>query len=379
MIDGLRHLSGLRVAIEGGALYGDDETFYVFFGPLLLSGHKEHMDRQLSELLMEPGGEFENFTRMSLADFEYLLNIVSPMISKKDTSMRQAITPKIRLAITLRYLATGDSFKSLHYLFKVSSEEREALKDEIKMPSTTDEWIEIEKGFRDNFPHAIGAIDGKHVVIKCPDHTGSEYYNYKRTFSIVLLAVVDSKYRFIFCDIGSQGRISDGGILRNSVLWKNICENKMNFPPSCPLPGLNVDLPYVYPGDHKLNTPKRIFNETLSRSRVLSENTFGILTSRFRFFKKPIELMPEKVTQLTMTCVLLHNFLMKSSSSKNIYNPSGTLDKYDNGVFIEGAWRQEVPQNCAIRCVPHIARRSPISATKIRDNFTEYFVNLRNK
>ncbi|CAH1982820.1 unnamed protein product [Acanthoscelides obtectus] len=365
------------------------------------------MDRQLSELLMEPGGEFENFTRMSLADFEYLLNIVSPMISKKDTSMRQAITPKIRLAITLRYLATGDSFKSLHYLFKVSSEIisrivpevcaalNEALKDEIKMPSTTDEWIEIEKGFRDNFPYAIGAIDGKHVVIKCPDHTGSEYYNYKRTFSIVLLAVVDSKYRFIFCDIGSQGRISDGGILRNSVLWKNICENKMNFPPPCPLPGLNVDLSYVflgdgafalsenlmkpYPGDHKLNTPKRIFNETLSRSRVLSENTFGILTSRFRFFKKPIELMPEKVTQLTMTCVLLHNFLMKSSSSKNIYNPSGTLDKYDNGVFIEGAWRQEVPQNCAIRCVPHIARRSPISATKIRDNFTEYFVNLRNK
>lgn len=61
------------------------------------------------------------------------------------------------------------------------------------MPSTTEEWIEIEKAFRDNFLHAIGAIEGKHVV-KCPDHTGSEYYNYKRTFSIVFLTLVDSNY-----------------------------------------------------------------------------------------------------------------------------------------------------------------------------------------
>lgn len=262
------------------------------------------------------------------------------------------------------------------------------------MPSTTEQWIEIEKGFSDNFPHAVGAIDGKHIVIKCPDHTGSEYYNYKRTFSIVLLALVDSNYRFIFADIGSQGRISDGGVFRNCVLWRDICENKLNFPPPCPLPGSNVALPYVllgdgafalsehlmkpYPGDHGLNSPKRIFNETLSRSRVLSENTFGILTARFRFFRKAIELTPEKVRLLTMTCVLLHNFLMKSSSSQNIYNPQGTVDKYDNGALIEGAWRQEAPQNCAIRPTPHIARRSPMNATRIREHFTEYFTYLRN-
>jgi len=56
------------------------------------------------------------------ADFEYLLSKVSPIISKKDTHWRLAIPAKLRLAITLRYLATGDSFKSLHFLFKVSSE-----------------------------------------------------------------------------------------------------------------------------------------------------------------------------------------------------------------------------------------------------------------
>lgn len=80
------------------------------------------MENMFNELLIEPSGEFENFTRMTYSDFEYLLNKVSPVIRKNDTQLRLAIPAKLRLAITLRYLATGDSFKSLHYLFKVSSE-----------------------------------------------------------------------------------------------------------------------------------------------------------------------------------------------------------------------------------------------------------------
>lgn len=87
------------------------------------------------------------------------------------------------------------------------------------MPSTEEEWLEVEKGFSSTFPHALGAIDGKHVVMVAPAHGGSTYFNYKKTLSIVLLAVVNSQYQFIFADIRGQGRISDGGILQNSVLW----------------------------------------------------------------------------------------------------------------------------------------------------------------
>lgn len=93
----------------------------------------------------EPSGEFQNFTRMSLEDFSYLLNKISPVVSKQDTQLRQAIPARMRLAITLRFLATGDSYKSLHYLFKVSPQIiskiipevcaalNETLKDEIKV------------------------------------------------------------------------------------------------------------------------------------------------------------------------------------------------------------------------------------------------------
>lgn len=80
------------------------------------------MENVFVELLYEPSGEFENVTRMSLSDFEYLLTLISPIILKQDTQLRDSIPAKIRLAITLRFLATGDSYKSLHFLFKVSSQ-----------------------------------------------------------------------------------------------------------------------------------------------------------------------------------------------------------------------------------------------------------------
>lgn len=80
------------------------------------------MEDTFAELLAEPSGEFDNFCRMSHTDFEYILNKIGPNIAKQNTSWRMSIPAKIRLALTLRFLASGDSFRSLHYLFKISSQ-----------------------------------------------------------------------------------------------------------------------------------------------------------------------------------------------------------------------------------------------------------------
>ena len=89
------------------------------------------------------------------------------------------------------------------------------------------------------FPNCIGAADGKHIAIIHPYNSGSEFYNYKGFFSIVLLAIVDYDYKFIFADVGCQGRISDGGVYRNSFFYRATQENLLELPSDEPLPVSN--------------------------------------------------------------------------------------------------------------------------------------------
>lgn len=106
----------------------------------------------LSDLLEEPSGLFENFCRISVIDFELLLQKIGPQIAKKDTKWRTAVPANERLALTLRFLATGDSYKSLQYLFKISPQLiseivpgvcpalMTALRESIKIPACPAEW-----------------------------------------------------------------------------------------------------------------------------------------------------------------------------------------------------------------------------------------------
>ena len=59
------------------------------------------------ELEMEDPRAFANFVRMDIQQFHHLLDLVTPYITHKDTPMRDAIPPAERLAVTLRFLATG--------------------------------------------------------------------------------------------------------------------------------------------------------------------------------------------------------------------------------------------------------------------------------
>lgn len=76
------------------------------------------------------------------------------------------------------------------------------------------------------FPHCLGAIDRRHIFIKTPANSGSTFYNYKSSFSILLMAVVDANYRFIYTKVEVQGRVSDAGLFAQSDLRAALDERK---------------------------------------------------------------------------------------------------------------------------------------------------------
>lgn len=264
----------------------------------------------------------------------------------------------------------------------------------LQLPKTEIDWRAIADQFntRWNFPHCLGSVDGKHVQILAPEHSGSLFFNYKGTFSIVLLGVADSNYNFIYADVGCQGRISDGGVFKHTSLYKNLEEKSLNVPGWEALPGRTCPVPFVfvaddafalstymmkpYPG-HKpgSSTSERVYNYRLSRARRIIENVFGIMSSKFRVLLKPIPLAPEKAEVIVLSCIYLHNFLRRNSVSRSNYTPAGIFDSYDtDGNLIEGSWRKELDENNTLVDLRTLPRKSTTNLHEIRNEFRDYFL-----
>ena len=303
---------------------------------------------------------------------------VGPKIEKQATRMRMPIPVDETLAVTLRYLATGESFESLMYQFrihrmtiplfvpKVCQAMYETLKEEyLNVPNTKEQWLELANGTYEKwrFPNAYEAIDSKHIALFHPRDIALEFYNYKGFYSLVLMATVDYNYKFVYVDVGCQGRISVGGVFRNTSFCKALENGQLNLPDPAPL-SRNRDwnweqdstpVPFVFIGDdafplttccmkpysqRNLTDEQIIFNFRASHYRRVPEISFGILASRFRLFLSRCHLFPENAKCAVLAAVCLHNMLREKSA--DTYMPAGYVDvEVEGGDIVPGAWRHE--------------------------------------
>jgi len=327
-----------------------------------------HYRKLFAELKKEDKKGFKNFLRMDFPTFREILNRISPRIKKYGCNFRKPLSPGLKLAITLRYLASGDSYHSLMYGFRVAHNTisvvirevceaiiAELAEEMIPTPTTTEEWKKISDDFskRWNFQHCLGALDGKHIAIRCPKKAGSVYYNYKGYHSIILMALVDADYKFTWIEVGCNGSAGDAQVFNNGELKEAIEAGTLNFPPPDPIPNDDKDMPYFLVGDdafalrtwlmkpfslRNLTRGQRIFNYRLSRARRIVENAFGILAHRWRCLLTTMQQEPKTVTCIALTCVILHNLLRGKKPSE----VRGDADQEDaNHNIIPGLWRED--------------------------------------
>ncbi|XP_067320953.1 uncharacterized protein, partial [Anolis sagrei] len=287
----------------------------------------------------------------------------------------------------------------------------EFLKYTFEVPTSKEHWRAVSKQFLDrwNVPHCLGAIYGKHIVIRKPINSGSHYHNYKGTKSIVLLAVVDANYKFRYIYVGTQGRISDGGVWNKCNLKELIDVNTLDMPPAHPLPGQDIPTPYVFLADdafrlkpyilkpyggNDLTLEERICTGKISvgnavvscsiipvkysRGRQVVETAFGIFANRLRVFLNPILLQPDKVRTLVLAGCALHNFL-RSHESTELW-PVMDREDMETGTTVPGAWGTEIPiQPGTDLHLPQVATTYSnyysTEAKAVRENFKAFFTS----
>ncbi|CAB4010847.1 Hypothetical predicted protein, partial [Paramuricea clavata] len=342
---------------------------------------------------------------MSLERLEHLLNQVAPYIVKKKCNSRIPLSPGERLVVTLRYLATGDSQQSQAFNFRLGkSTVCNIIKETcsglwnalsasyLKAPNSENKWKQIanEMFSQWDFPNCIGALDGKHVAIECPANSGSNFFNYKKFYSIVLMAMCDARYCFTLVDIGNNGRDNDAQIFNNSAMGKALSNNELNVPSCSSIDGHT--LPYVVVSDEifalkpwllkpyggkRLPQDNEIFNYRLSRCRRTIENSFGILAARWRIFRRPIKAKPETVDLIIKACLCLHNYLQLTYNAH--YIPAGFVDAEDStGNFIPGNWRNITMGDIGAMEAFTVGRannRSSFEANEVRETFKKYFIS----
>ena len=289
---------------------------------------------------------FKKTFRVSRNTFNYILSRIRHKLERK-TVCEDPISPECRLGLCLYRLGRGDYFYTFAEMIGLGRSTVSTVVGEVTEAIVTCMWKECitthmpvtEEDFKNKildmeelwqFPFSWGAVDGCHIPIKCPPggaESMKEYHNFKNVYSVVLMAIVDAKYRFVWGSCGFPGNSHDSVILQSTSLWADIkggrLPNFSQFEQGIYVPPLLLT-DSAFPMEAWLMKPysnailtkeQRYFNYRLSRARMVVEGAYGQLKGRWRFLLRKSESNHFEVKMATLACMVLHNVCLEQGDT----------------------------------------------------------------
>lgn len=275
----------------------------------------------------------ENF-RVTKKTFDFLVDSLQ-CLKKQDTNFRKAIPVRKRIAVALFYLSSAAEYRVISALFGIGKSTACEIVDEfcscvikllmpkfVKFPQTVEQ---LRVGVQEfemllGYPMCIGAVDGCHIRICPPKESAIDYYNFKGSHSIILFAVADARYRYIYFNVGSPGKNSDSNVLKktslNKALESNLFDSVEREMGNAKLPvcligdsafPLSKHLMKPYAESLLMSEEQKFYNLKLCGARRIIENVFGRTKARFRRVYKNMEGDIPKLKKIILACCVLNN------------------------------------------------------------------------
>jgi hypothetical protein len=177
----------------------------------------------------------------------------------------------------------------------------------------------IRKEF--GLPNCIGVADGTLLPLAFRPSTDdyADYKGRKMLYTLTMLVINDDQRRIRYFNAGWPGSTHDDRVFRNSRIVQELNdhfqETEYIIGDSAYSPQHFMVSTYKKPIGRPIHPDKESFNTKLSKPRVTSEHTIGILKGRFPFLRSIRMRLTgkksfKKILRYITVCVVLHNFLV---------------------------------------------------------------------
>ncbi|XP_060654345.1 uncharacterized protein LOC132789982 [Drosophila nasuta] len=312
------------------------------------------------------------FLAITESQFRYLVQKLDPIISQyAPQRKKKSFSAEERLAITLKYLATGEVHSCRNYCFRASKfviNEMianiclgfyEHLKDQyVTLPKTDEQWrnaaTDMER--KHQLPQCVGNLFMRSIQLQNNVSNNSSSSgggggggggnnSDERKRAIIFTAIVDAdnNFQYVKVERAANSRPND---IYNQTTAVELIEQKMQAL-GARLEEQSHDLPcglsYYLAGDAVLPSTSYLVStrnvskdsavyDALEQVNAHAEQTMRILCNIFPILAQPLRVSEKHIGQVVLGCVALYNFLRKTDdsfrrNSDNIVQQRGGIEQ----------------------------------------------------